>query len=295
MRVADSVMVRQVVQNIHHSRRQLSEAQGQLASGRRFMRPSQEPRAAARALVLRNNLEVLARYLGNAEASAYRLNVVEAAVATLNELLQDALELATAAGTGALTPEDSAILAAEADQLTQAALDLANTSWTGRYLFAGHLSNTTPFQREEGPDGYTFAYHGDQGEVTREVAPGQTVALNLPGDAVFMFPLEALEQLRRGLAAADAEAVSGASTALKAALDQSLQHRAALGVRVAHLELSAERLQDMNYFYQVALSREEDVDFALAASALYTREIAYQSSLAIAARLLQPSLLDYLR
>lgn len=295
MRVADSSLARQALRGIHESRRQLGAVQVQLASGRRFTRASQAPPAAARADTLRNQLETLGRYQASSHTAADRLRAVTATVAVLTELVQDALQLAVAGGSGALTAADRSCLALEAEEIAGAVLDLANSSWMGRHLFGGHLTADPPFARETGAGGYTFAYRGDGGEVIREVGPGRTVTLNLPGDAVFGSPLEAVERLRQALVDNDPQSLAETTSALHQALDQVLQHQAVLGVRTAHLELWADHLGTMNCAYAENLSREEDLDFTKAVSDLHTREIAYQASLAVAARLLQPSLLDYLR
>jgi flagellar hook-associated protein 3 FlgL len=295
MRVADSTLSQQVVTTLRRCRQEMAELQVQLASGRRFSRPSELPRAAARALMLHNDLDTLERYRASVDYAGSRLAVVEAALGTLTELLQDCLELALAGANGSLTADDRLRLAAEAEQILEGTLELANSSWTGRYLFAGHRTSTPAFERVSLPEGYAFVYQGDQGKLEREVAPGQVALLNLPGDAVFLHPLEAIEELRRGLAANDQQAITQALASLHSALEQCLHHRAALGVRVSHLELRGNRLQDLTHACREALAREEDVDFALAASALRAREIAYQSSLAVGARLLQASLLDHLR
>lgn len=295
MRIADGMLTLQVMDNLSLTRRDVARLQAQLATGRQFMRPSEAPRAAARTLVLQNRLDHVERYQGSVEQSGGQLEVVEATLATLTELLQGARELAVAGGGGTLTAEDRARLAAEIEQLGQALFELGNTAWIGRYLYAGHRTQAPPLERTWAAGAWTYAYVGDHGEIRREVGPGQTVTLNLHGDAVFLPALATLESLRQALLANDEVAISAAGASLHADLEQALWHRSMVGVRSAHLEMTGEQLADMGYSYVKALSREQDTDIALAAANLAARESAYQASLAVSARLLQASLLDYLR
>jgi flagellar hook-associated protein 3 FlgL len=295
MRVADGMLTQQVIDNLGMTRRDVARFQAQLASGLQFSRPSEAPRAAARTLVLQNRLDHVERFQGSVEQSGGQLEVLEATLATLTELLQGARELSVAAGSGTLTAEDRARMAAEVEQIGHALFELGNTSWIGRHLYAGHRTQAPPLERTWAAGAWTYAYVGDHGEIRREIGPGRTVTLNLHGDAVFLPALETLESLRQALVANDETAIATTAANLHGDVEQALWHRSLVGVRSAHLEMSGEQLADMRYSYIKALSREQDADIALAAVNLAARESAYQASLAVSARLLQASLLDYLR
>jgi len=82
-------------------------------------------------------------------------------------------------------------------------------------------------------------------------------------------------------------------------LDAGIQHllnlRASVGAKAVRLETTASRLIDMELSFTKLLSDTEDADITKLATDLASQESNYQASLAASARIIQPSLLDFLR
>ena len=88
-------------------------------------------------------------------------------------------------------------------------------------------------------------------------------------------------------------------TALLADLDDELGNllrvRAGLGARMNRVELTANRLEDDNVNFTKLMSKNEDVDIAESIMRLQNEENVYRASLATGARVIQPSLVDFLK
>lgn len=74
-----------------------------------------------------------------------------------------------------------------------------------------------------------------------------------------------------------------------------LNHRASVGSKAIRLETTSSRLIDMELSFTKLLSDTEDADITKLASELAMQESNYQASMAAAARIIQPSLMDFLR
>lgn len=90
-------------------------------------------------------------------------------------------------------------------------------------------------------------------------------------------------------------AVGNDLTALDAQVNNLLLYRAQIGAKVNRLTLAENRLQDVQLNLQKLQSSVEDVDIAQMAAQLARDENAYQVALAAAARIVQATLLDFLR
>ena len=77
--------------------------------------------------------------------------------------------------------------------------------------------------------------------------------------------------------------------------DQILAVRADIGAKVNRLDLVTSRLQDNSLNITDLLSKTEDVDMAQAATNLSTQQSVYQASLQIGAKVLLPTLLDFIK
>lgn len=76
---------------------------------------------------------------------------------------------------------------------------------------------------------------------------------------------------------------------------QLLNKRAEAGSRAMRLESTSARLQDSSFSYTELLSNVEDADLSKLITELATFENGYQASLMATAKIIQPSLLDFLR
>ena len=134
-----------------------------------------------------------------------------------------------------------------------------------------------------------------------EIAVGVTMAVNVDafdddGREILFTPVfQALQQLYRQLV--DHPDYAGAEPigALDAALDGVLQHVSELGGKQNRVELAQERLLDLQLNLTKILSEEQDLDYAEAIVELKMEEFAYRTALAVGARIIQPSLVDFLR
>jgi len=98
-----------------------------------------------------------------------------------------------------------------------------------------------------------------------------------------------------GLAENDTQKISAQVENLSGALNQILAVRADVGAKLNRLESTDFYWDDFKTNIQQMLSDTEDVDITQAMTDLMFQETAYQASLSASARVIQPSLIDFIR
>ena len=128
--------------------------------------------------------------------------------------------------------------------------------------------------------------------VISEVAGGETATLlGIGGGSIFT----ALDALREAMERNDADGILASFGNLNAALDTILASRAEYGALVRTMD-TLEIGHDADEVSETAqMSAVEDADFVKAASDLVALQLALEATLNTTARVLQPSLLDFLR
>jgi flagellar hook-associated protein 3 FlgL len=103
-------------------------------------------------------------------------------------------------------------------------------------------------------------------------------------------------RLRDSLFMNNAEDVGGSALGgIDLALDNLLKNRAELGAKASRLDMVHKRVIEDRTNFEEILSKTEDVDVAEAITKFKMLETTYRSALGVSARIIQPTLLDFLR
>jgi flagellar hook-associated protein 3 FlgL len=107
--------------------------------------------------------------------------------------------------------------------------------------------------------------------------------------------LKDIEDFEQALESGDYQAVNEILGKLDEDIQNVLRIRADVGARQNRLELTANRLDNNNINFTRLMSENEDVDMAETLIKLQNEENVYQASLAGGARIIMPTLIDFLR
>ena len=295
MRVTTGMLINTVVHDLEDRLAQMAKRQEELSSGRRLNRPSDDPGGVAAALRLRAERAENEQYRQNMDDAIAWLNTTDAALRDTVSTLQRVREIAVA-GANQTLPQDSLnALAAEVVQLKKHLGDVANATYAGRYIFGGTKTTTPPY------DPATGTWNGTSDIFEYEIAPKVKVPVNIDGQVVFNGTVApnvftTLDNLVTNLRNNDVASISGSRLSeLDQIIDNTLAVLAEVGARVNRLEMSVSRLEATDVDLTKLLSQIEDTDMAKALMDLKSQENGYRATLAVGARIIQPSLVDFLR
>jgi len=274
----------------------MAKLQDQIASGKRLRSPSDDPQSVSRALTLSSASRQNAQYLRNIDAAKGWMEATDAALDQLSSVLTRARDAALRGGNDILGSDERRALARQVDSLLEEAQQTVNSTYEGKYLFAGRLvTGSKPVDITRVP-----IYGGDSGEIQVEVSQGVQIAMNLPGDVtaggsggVLEQGLTSLKQLRDQLDAGN-RVEPAQLDPISDCIDRIVQLRGVVGARMNRLDATESILNDQQTTLAAALSRAQDADVAEVMTKLMTQETVYRAALAAGARVIQPSLLDFL-
>jgi flagellar hook-associated protein 3 FlgL len=160
----------------------LNQTQLQLATGKKILKPSDDPAVATQLLNLSslkaNNLQ----YDRNINTAQNELELQESVLASSGNVLQRVRELVIQANNATQSSQTRAAIADEISNLADELLQLANTkSPSGEYIFAGYNSRTPAFAKS----GAGYVYQGDQGQRLLQVSEDTQLAVRDNGADVF--------------------------------------------------------------------------------------------------------------
>lgn len=128
----------------------MDQLQQQLSSGRKLMKPSDDPIGVSNALDLRTTLAQNGQYERNVDSGVAYLGTVDTTLSGNNDLIQHARDLAIQGASDTLTSTDRGYIANEARSVLDQMVAVANTSFRGDYVFSGTNTQLPPYEVRDG-------------------------------------------------------------------------------------------------------------------------------------------------
>lgn len=305
MRITNNMLVNNMINHMGNNLTRMDKYQQKLATGKKIIVPSDDPVVAARALKLRTDVSQIDQYKRNVKDAMSWLEITESALGNVGDIMQRARELAVQASNGATTPDDTRKIEQEVNQLKNQLIHLGNATYAGRYVFSGFKTDTKLIN-----DDGTFAVDVNNTEsIVYEIGIGDDINVNVTGGDLFnnggvatATPptnkgqlMQDFEDFLAALNVGDHNTISDALTNFDVQLNNLIRIRADVGARHNRLELTSNRLDNDALNFSKLMSDNEDVDQAENIMLLKSEENVYRASLSGGARIIQPSLVDFLR
>lgn len=294
IRVTQSMLNNNMMRNLNNSIGKMDKLQEQLSSGMKISRPSDDPVIASRAMLYRSSLIENEQFQRNVAEAQSWMELSDKSLDEAGNILKRVQELVINSGDGTLEKDSLQAIAKEVEQLKQHLGNVANQTVAGRYIFAGTDTKTAPFDYETGD------FTNKNGtRIELELNERIFVPINVNGQQIFNYPengkniFKVLDNIIGDLNAGNSAKDRIAD--LDAQVDNILAERASLGARMNRLELISERLGNENLNVQTLMAENEDADVAEVITNLKTQENVHRAALGAGARIIQPSLLDFLR
>ena len=255
MRVTNNMLISNMMRNLNSSLKRMQRVHNQMSSGKRFSMPSEDPVGVARSLKLRADINENRQFKKNAEDALSWLETTETALMQIKEVLQRARELAVQGANGVLSPEDCQKIAEEVVQLRDEIMYQVGVS----DILQGNMTAREIFE------------------------PG--------GKDLFADMQDFIDALNIG----DSGTVGGIIGDIDVHMENILAKVAEAGAKVNRMKLVVNRLEDDYLNFNKLLSQNEDADMAEVITRLKSEENVYMAALAGGARIIQPTLVDFLR
>jgi len=300
MRITSQAMVRSALQNLQANMNRLSELQDKASSQRAINRPSDDPIATASAIRVKGEQRALDQYQRNIDDGNGWMATVESSLASVTQLMNRVRDLTVqGANDGAMSPDAKEAIAVELESLRDELLAKANSTYQGRTVFAGNSDAGVAFDAVP-----PYGFSGTASDsVQRRIDANTTVRVDADGSSVFgtgtdpesdevsVFALidTIAAELRAGVNVS--ERIAQIDTRMGAIREQ----QAVVGARQAQLQHAEETNMDRSVSLEAQRSGIEDVDLARVILDLQVQQNTYQAALAVTSRVLQPTLMDFLR
>ncbi|GAJ39268.1 flagellar hook-associated protein FlgL [Saccharococcus caldoxylosilyticus] len=301
MRVTQSMLANNMLKHLSASYANLGKYQEQLSTGKKINRPSDDPVVAMKGIAYRTNLTEVEQFKRNFSEAYNWIENSDAALDKATQALQRIRELVVQASNDTYEATQRQAISQEIKQLTDQLVMIANTKVGDKYIFNGTNTLEPPVQM----NGTSITTSDNAEEVKIELAKGIYIGVNVDPTKVFHYDAS---QKGKGLfsdlqsLANDLDDPAKTGKEINEYLGYIDQHitnllgvRAELGARMNRIELMEDRIDSQQVIAEKMLSDNEDVDMEKVITDLKTQESVHRAALAVGARIIQPTLVDFLR
>lgn len=304
MRLSTGMMYDQQMRGVTNAQSSWLKAGEQLSTGKRVVNPSDDPLAAAQAVVLSQAQAENSQYQLARNFATQSVSLEESTLQNVTSAVQSAQTLVISAGNGALSDDDRASYATQLEGVRDQLLNLANsTDGNGRYIFAGYNSDSAPFTKDANGK---VVYNGGSEAITQKVDASRTMTTSHTGEQVFQsITSNAVKEPNNGTSekdifatldsvisalkqpiqngdeatkAASKGALDKATRGLSNSLNNVLAVRSELGTQLDELEKLDSLGKDRSTLQATKMSGLVDVDYTSAISKYTMQQQALQAS-----------------
>ncbi|SFJ45697.1 flagellar hook-associated protein 3 FlgL [Halobacillus dabanensis] len=293
MRVTQNMLSNNMLRNLSDSYANMGKYQEQLSTGKKISRPSQDPVVAMKGINYRQQVTEVEQFQRNIGEVHNWMDNSDSALDKATQAMQRVRELTVQASNDTYDEGQRENIAKEIRQLKEHIGTIANTKVNDKYIFNGSNTTEAPFDMNDlegsGPPG--------NDPVSIEVSSGVKLQTNItPGN---VFNQELFEDLESFASALEGDTTEGELGDFIETFDGHIgnivNERADLGARMNRVELIEDRLESQKVSATKMMSDNEDADIEKVITDLKTQESVHRAAMGVGARIIQPTLMDFLR
>jgi flagellar hook-associated protein 3 FlgL len=292
-RVTEASIHTRVLANLQRNLARGEKIQDQLSSGKQLNRPSDSPTGTVASMQLRAESRANEQYARNADDALGWLGTLESTLTSTSTLVNRARDLTVQGlNAGSNSTQSNEALATEIDRIRESLISYANTRYLDRPIFGGTTAGGSAYD-ENGE------YVGDAGQTLRTVGAGQKVRVDVSGPEAYG---SGDTQLFTVLQSISDSVRAGDTTQLTASLNNLDKASVSLRTAVSEVGSRYNRITQMKDSAEERLlsitsqlSEIEDIDLPKTIMEMQLQQTSYQAALAASAKVIQPSLIDFLR
>lgn len=310
MRTTQMMLANNTLRHISSNYQRMGQIQDQLSTGKKITRASQDPVVAMNGMRYRTQVAEVEQFKRNLSETYNWMETTDATLDKVTLTLQRVRELTVQAANDSYTADQRENIRKEVSQLRDHLVGLANTKINNKYIFNGTDTINPPvneaairsaqeeaFATGEVPS-LTTAVSTNSQNVNIELLKGVFVPVNINPTTVFtekMFSdLIKIEQALSNPSSSSAD-ISAMIDLVAGHIDNVVNERAEQGARFNRIEMIENRVWEQEIIAKRIMSNNEDADFEKVIIDLTTQESVHRAALAAGARIIQPTLMDFLR
>ncbi|WP_434296938.1 flagellar hook-associated protein FlgL [Clostridium sporogenes] len=327
MRITNKMMANSFMRDMNSNLENLDTIRKQLTSGKNFSKPSDDPTGVIRSMQLYSGIEANKQYNKNISNVINWLDVTDTALDQMGTQLGNIRNKLVAAGNAGYAETERKSIKDEINEIIGTMSQILNTTFDGKYVFSGtrvtgkptevnkdgNKNSSIDYINKDGSmpvDPSSDEYKQMNGKLKVEISEGVIIEYNVTATEILKGDSVDLRELLKNIVnhldgksddgtAVDPDAIDKLVKQDLANIDKVTENllkiRSEVGAKQNRMDSAKKMNTETNFNMTEILSNVEDIDIVEKNMEYAVLQSVYISSLQTSAKVLQPTLMDYLR
>src|SRR3954452_12994297 len=300
MRVTQRAVVLTSLKGLNSNLSAVNKIQQQLTSGKTISRPSDSPTGTNTSLITRQSMKANDQYARNITDGQTFLDATDSSIQGMLTQVRRVRDLTVQAlNGGAQSAQSQQAIATEVSGIRESMLGQANQVVQGRPLFGGVTSGNKAYDASGAYVGIGGAGGVAVQPLTRRVSDVETIRVDLSGPEAFTDRTTGKDLFAVVNSVVshvdDTTALADDLKDLDGVINGMLAAAADVGTRSARMQTAGTVNSSTALNLKTQLSDTEDIDLPKTIMELQMQQNGYQAALQATAKVIQPTLLDFLK
>jgi flagellar hook-associated protein 3 FlgL len=304
MRVTNSMMANSHLNNLQNNLQRLDKLNLQMDTGKQVNRLSDDPYKAIKIINLKHEIEEMDKYNYNCDETKGFLETTDESLDQLGSIASEIKEALTQAASGTNGPDEINSIGQKINELIKQAGTVLNTSYAGKNVLGGTATDEKPVEVVTNTDGTVSiqinSKHSDllklDEEMEVELSPGININYNVNlKDFDGQKNLNSLNDISKAFADKDQAKIGKLIENIDTMLSDIVNTRAVVGAKTNTVDAMKENNEENIINMKGEFSQKQDVDLMQKYIELTQAQMTYSASLQVGAKIIQPTILDFLR
>ena len=327
MRVTNRMTTSSFLRDLNKNLNSLNKMNNQLTSGKEVSRPSDNPFKVSRIMQLNNDINLNDQYKENIKDALNWMDTTDTALGQINDSMQRVRELMVSVGNATYDQNQMTSIKEEINERIKEIGQVLNTSFDGKYIFGGTKTSSKPVRTEVDVDGNALmVLNGKNGETIRfdtkeyelqnqlmnmeerlnvEISKGVKIDYSI--NAVELLKIQTDDGTELNFMDLASEILSNLGDSnnwqevytnnlgkLDLFMNNVNRLRSEVGAKENRMTSAEMQNEEINYNLTNLLSNIQDIDYAEKSIEIAELQAVYIASLQASAKIIKPTLLDYL-
>lgn len=319
MRVTNQMMTNSFLRDMNRNLNNLSKLNKQLTTGKEISKPSDNPFKTARIMQMYSDIAANKQYNENIKDTINWLDTTDVALEQVGNSFQRVRELMVSAGNASYGSDELKAIKDEINEKVNEIGQILNTNFDGKYIFGGTKSSSKPVGVNTVGGDNSLSYIDKAGnttvdpivldqinsKLTVEVSQGVKIDYNVNAGEILNFKdasgneidvMSLMNDIINNLQSENSsDVVNGNLADIDSVLSNINKLRGEVGAKQNRMDSAKAQNEEQNLSMTEILSKTEDIDLAEKTIEVATLQSVYIASLQTSAKILQSTLIDFIR